>query len=440
MRVSRIIRVNICKCKNKKINILKENKKMAFSTINGYDVEHASSLVVYENLMQEIQHINGKGCVDTYTPATQIERVNSIDVKRILPYAPRFRKLGATANGAYHNAKNVGGYGNAPQSEYYTIPVDLYYDEGVAITDVQEYSSPTELKSRVMAQIVKTAGMSINVVTYAKQIEAFFRNGDNFDKALAHQVGSIVAGDIDADEIASSVFSYDPAQQNSATSIAQAIINANASLDDGIIEIGALAVPVEERQGFISPKAKSSLFSQYLNNASNQAVAILGAGFINPFTGVEGERINSRTGFLGEYDGIPFFQFNSPMRKWVYVALGILGTADDASLETYRDLLDQFTGMIVYGAGTLRGIVGPAVEANPNAYFGGVYILPKLKMGVECIHGATVKLIVDAGTSLANAWTATNIAGLMNTLAFTPIDGVTVTGSTISGFNDGTTN
>ena len=413
---------------------------MAFSTINGYDVEHASSLVVYENIFQEIQHIDGKGCVDKYTPANQIERVNSIDVKRVLPYAPRFRKLGGAANGAYHNAKNVGGYGNAPQSDFYTIPVDLYYDEGVAITDVQEYSSPTELKARVMTQIVQTAGLSINVVTYAKQIEAFFRNGDNFDKALAHQKGSIVAADITAAEIAKAVFSYDPDDQNGKNSIAKAVIKANATLSNGIPEIGAFSIPVSARQGFLTPEAGADLLGQYLNNASNQSVGILGAGFINPFTGVEGNRVDYRTGMLGDYNGIPFFQFVDATRNFVYVALGILGTADDTNFTTERALLDQFQGMIVYGAGTLRGIVGPSVEANPNAYFGGVYILPKLKMGVECIHGATVKLLVNAGASLASAWTAANIAALMNALTFTPIDGVTVTGSVVAGFNDGTTN
>ena len=45
---------------------------MAFVTVKGYDVEHASSLLVYENLFPEIQHINGKGCVDKYTPSSDV--------------------------------------------------------------------------------------------------------------------------------------------------------------------------------------------------------------------------------------------------------------------------------------------------------------------------------------------------------------------------------
>ena len=171
-----------------------------FKAVNGYDVEHASSMLVYENLFPEIQHINGKGCIDKYTKTDDVESVTYIDVMRVLPYAPRFRQLGATNNGKYHNAKNVGGYGNAPQSTHYTIPVDLIYDEGVAITQSQIYSNPIALKQVVLAQLVKTAGMAINVITYAKQIEGFFRNGDNFDKALTHEVGSIVQGDITADD------------------------------------------------------------------------------------------------------------------------------------------------------------------------------------------------------------------------------------------------
>ena len=71
---------------------------MAFVTLNGYDVEHASSMLVYENLFPEIQHINGKGVVDKYTMPSDVESVTYIDVMRVLPYAPRFRKLGGLNN------------------------------------------------------------------------------------------------------------------------------------------------------------------------------------------------------------------------------------------------------------------------------------------------------------------------------------------------------
>ena len=417
---------------------------MSFVAVNGYDVEHASSMLVYENLFPEIQHINGKGCIDKYTKTDDVESVTYIDVMRVLPYAPRFRQLGALNNGAYHNAKNVGGYGNAPQSTHYTIPVDLIYDEGVAITQAQIYANPIALKQVVLAQLVKTAGMAINVITYAKQLEAFFRNGDNFDKALTHAKGSIVAGDITDAELAAAVFTYDPAVAGlSAGSPTLAYQNANAELDDGIAEIGALVIPRDERQAFISSQFNTLMKGQYAQNASEASARILANGFINPFNAQEGKRIDERTGLVGMYDGVDMFLFNKTTRKFVYVALGVAGTADDTTetLVAVRGLLDQISGFIVYGAGTCRGIVGPSITANPNPYFGGVYILPKMKVGVEVLHGATIKVIVNAGASLVSAWSKANVATLMNTLTFTPIDGATVTGAgVVDGFNTGTTN
>ena len=415
---------------------------MAFVALNGYDVEHASNMLVYENLFPEIQHINGKGVIDKYTKTDDVDSVTYIDVLRVLPYAPRFRQLGAVNNGKYHNAKNEGGYGNAPQSTHYTVPIDLIYDEGVAITSPQIYSNPIALKSVVLAQLVKTAGMAINVITYAKQIEGFFRNGDNFDKGLTHDVGSIVAGDISAGEIAAAVFHYDPAATGAAASSpTSAFQAANEEFNDGIPEIGAFIVPAEERQGFITPQLNRLMKAQYVQNASEASARILATGFLNPFNAKEDKRIDARTGLLGMYDGVDLFNFNKVTRDFVYVALGIAGTADDTAegLVAVRGLLDKMQGMIVYGAGTCRGIVGPSITANPNVYFGGVYILPKMKVGVEVLHGATIKLLVDGGASLASAWSAANIAAIMNTIKFTPIDGVTVKGN-VAGFNDGTTN
>lgn len=412
--------------------------------MNGYDVEHASSLLVYENLFPEIQHINGKGVIDRYTKTDDVESVTYIDVMRVLPYAPRFRKLGAQNNGTFHNKKNEGGYNNAPQSVKYTIPVDLIYDEGVQISSPQIYSNPVNLKQVVLAQLVKTAGMAINIITFAKQIEGYFRNGDNFDKALAHEAGAIEAGDITADELANAVFGYDPTVlATDTTSATSAFQSANESFNDGIPEIGAFTVPSDERQAFITPQLNKLMKSQYLQNASEASARILGSGFINPFTNQEGNRIDSRTGMAGMYDGVDMYLLNKVTRNFVYVALGISGTANDGAgnLPTVRGLLDRMTGLIVYGAGTCRGIVGPNIMANTNPYFGGVYILPQMKVGVEVLHGGTIKALVDAGANLANAWTSANVAMIMNTVRFTPIDGQVVTGSTaVAGFNDGTTN
>lgn len=390
---------------------------MAFVALNGYDVEHASQLLVYDNLFPEIQHINGKGVTDTYTKTRDVESVTYIDVMRVLPYAPRFRQLGAANNGTWHNQQNEGGFNNAPQSTKYTIPVDLIYDEGVPITTTQDYSNPIKLREIIMAQLIKVAGMSINIITFAKQIEGFFR--DSFSDTAT------------ADEIAAALFAYDPAlAANAAGSGPDAFIAANAELTDGVTEIGALHIPLERRQAFITSRYNRVMKRQYEQNASEASARILATGFMNPFTDKEGARINSATGLCGMYDGVDVFLMNKVTRQFVYVALNCAPNGANAAAAT---LLDKIDGMIVYGDGTCRGIVGPSIEANPNPYFGGVYILPKMKVGVDVLNGKTIKLIINGAN-----YTAEEITTIKEAIKFTPIDGKVVKGEDV--FADGTFN
>lgn len=390
---------------------------MAYVSLMGYDVEHYSSKLVYENLFPEIQHINGKGVTDKYTPTKDVEKVTLIDVMRILPYAPRFRKLGGTNNGAWHNGQNTG-YNNAPQSEHYTIPVDLIYDEGVAVTKTIADSNPVDLKTIVLTQIVKAAALSINVITFAKQIEGYFR--DSFTSTGAT-----------AGELAEAVFAGDSTYAApTAGSYADAFIAANSELTKGIPTLGAFIVPMEERQAFVTPEFDRVVKRQYMNNASEAATKILATGFINPFTNAEGTRIDVRTGLLGLYDGVGLFMFNNVVKRFTLVALGLNPDNDTTGAVA---LLDKIRAIVVYANGTVRGIVGPSVEANPNPYYGGVYILPKLKVGVEVLDGHSIKMVVDGG------WTTANVDTITANIAFTPIDGTVVKGPS-TGFNDGTSN
>ena len=387
---------------------------MAYVALNGFDVEHASSLLVMENLFPAIQHINGMGITDKYTKTSDIENVTLIDVMRVLPYAPRFRKLGATNNGAWSNAKNDG-RSNAPQSVHYTIPVDLIYD-GVPITRTIAESNPIQLQAIVMKQVVEAAALSINVVTYAKQIEGWLKNYDGTTGAL-----------IDSDNL-SDFGADDTLAPNVTGSYADAFIEANGVLTDGVKSIGAFVVDVNERQAFATTKFNRIMKRQYMQNASTPATHMLANGVLNPFNDTESIRINEKTGYLGVYDGVDIFLFNSTVKKFVYYALGL--TPSDT---TEIALLDKIACMIVYANATVRGIVGPTVEVNPNVYYGGAYLLPKLKMGVEVVAPDGIKVVVDD----ANGFTAANILALKAKVAFTALDG-SVVAPTPTGFNDGT--
>lgn len=389
---------------------------MAYVSLNGFDVEQYSSKLVYENLFPEIQHINGKGVTDKYTPTKDVENVTMIDVMRVLPYAPRFRKLGGTNNGSWHNGANTG-YNNAPQSTHYTIPVDLIYDEGVAVTRTIAESNPIQLKEIVIAQVVKAAAMSINVVTFAKQIEGFFR--DSFSSTAT------------ATELANAVFSADGSKASNAEgSYVDAFEAANAKLTEGISGLGAFIVPMEERQAFVTGNFNRIFKRQYMSNASESASKILANGFINPFTGGEATRIDVRTGLLGMYDGVGLFLMNKTVYTFTLIALGLDPSNDSTGAVA---LLDKIEAMVVYGNGTVRGIAGPTVEANPNTYYGGVYILPKLKIGVEVLDGNSIKMVVKGG------WTTANVDTIKKSISFTAIDGTVVKGN-VDGFNTGATN
>ena len=418
---------------------------MALGTINGFSAEEATSKYVYENFFGGIQHINGKGCIDKYTMTDDVRSVNSIDVMRLKPVLPAVRKLGAANNGGFYNKYNTPANGNSPQSVNYSIPVDLFFDRLIPIAAAQLFLNKTNFEEIVQTEVIAAMDWAINLVTFAKQIEGFFRNGDNFDKAKTHEKGSVVAGDITDAEIADAIFYSDVAVAGSA---AQTFVKANAALSS-IKALGQFRVPVNARQAFVSPLYNAELKGQYSANASEAAANINATGFMNPFTQTEGVRVDEKTGLCGMFDGVSMFQFYDADRELVYVYLGILGTANDADtdLVNCRAALDMVRGFIVAGVGTCRGIaIAKSISVKEDPYNAqAVNICPLMKMGVDVLHGASIKMIVGLNTTAStpiNAWSKNSIARLVNKLTFTPVDddgALARAGLPDFDFNDGTT-
>lgn len=410
---------------------------MALATLNGFSVEEATSGYVYENLIPAIQHINGKGVIDKYTISEDVRSVNKIDVMRLKQVLPAVRKLGATNNGGFMNRYNVPGSGNSPQSVSYPIGVDLFYDRAIPIPAAQLLSNRTNFEQICQAEVVDTMAWAINIVTYAKQLEGFFRNGDNFDKAKTHQKGAVVEGDITAAEIAASIFTYSASDANGAP---KAFIKANAALTKGVPQIGAMVVPAGARQAFITADFNADMKMQYSSNASEVAAQINATGYMNPFTQTETVRVNESTGLCGMYDGVGMFLLNEATKSLVYIYMGVAGTSNDAdvTLTACRATLDKIAGFIVYGAGTCRGIaVAPTVAVREEPYNAQmVVIAPLMKMGVDVLHGASIKVIANAQI------TAAELAKLVNKVTFTPIDddgSLAIAALPDYDFNDGTT-
>ena len=416
---------------------------MALGTINGFSVEEATSKYVLQNMIGGLAHINGKGVTDKFTLEKDVRSVMKVDVMRLKAVFPQVRQVGAANNGDYINKFNTPAQGNSPQSVNYSIDVNLFYDRLIPIGAAQLFANKTEFEKIVQLEVIDTMNWAINIVTFAKQIERFFSNGDNFDKALAHQKGSVVAADITAGEIANALFQYDPTVMNDCV---KKFIKANNKLNS-ILELGQYRVPVNERQAFISPDLYADMMSQFASNASQAAAQINATGYINPFTQAENIKIDvERSGLCGMYNGIPMTQLYDADRELIYIYLGIKGTENDAdaTLTACRGHLDKLAGFIVAGAGTCRGIaIAPTIKVAEDPYNAQmVNICPLMKMGVDVLHGASMKFLIDAGASLANALTASDIADLVNTLTFTAIgdDGVLARAAVPEfGFNDGTT-
>ena len=177
-----------------------------------------------------------------------------------------------------------------------------------------------------------------------------------------------------------------------------------------------------------------------MQNASEASARILATGFMNPFSGQETARIDSRTGLCGMYDGVGLYLLNESTKAIVYIYLGVAGTSNDAdtTLVACRSALDKIAGFIVYGAGTCRGIaVAPTITVSPEPYNAQmVVIAPLMKMGVDVLHGASIKVITNA------ALTADEVAKLVNKVKFTPIDDdgtLALAALPDYDFNDGTT-
>ncbi len=381
---------------------------MAFTTLNGFDVELASSKVLYEGFTQAIQHIEDRGCTSEYLPEAEVRSVHSIDLARLLPRIPGFRVLGSSLNGGYGNTQNQTLAIPTSQTATFTIPVDMFFDRSTSEYQSQIWANKLNLRNYIQGSIIDQAADTVNMITHAKQWEAFFT--DSFSEEAT------------TEEIATSISAFTDFEDAS-----EAYITMNSLLDDGVLELGAKAVPPEHRQAFISTAFKSALKLQYKTNASEASNLILASGYINPYTKQPDARVDMKSGYCGIYDGVFMYQFNSYMRKLTYLCLNLTSAA--------QALLDNVHAYVVYGKGTVRGIAGPRIYVNPHPTEGGsVIFAPQMKVGVKVLSGKSIKMCVKGG------FTAANLATIQAGMSFgAPTDAQVVAMFGTGIFNDNTT-
>ncbi len=334
-------------------------------------VEGLTHKAFYENLFPKLKHIDGKGVTDSFLATTDPTSCNTISVPRILPTKPNYRTLGASNNGGYRNTKNYNG-GSLVESTYFDIALNHIFDENTVLPYTLIASNEVVFKNAITSSITDCFASTLNVFTWASQLYKFFQ---------------------DNSAVADSVFTYD----GSTVTAAQAFNNANASLSNGDLSIGALSIPVDQRQAFVTTTLNSAIKSQYSTNASDLATMINATGFINPFSQVEGKRVDTETGLCGLYDGVIMTLITAPEYSMVLECLSATGTV--------ATLLGYVQGILVYGGATLRGVAGPDIEvANDNDQYHTLVFKPFAKFGVGVVSGKSIKLITN------KALTADNLA------------------------------
>lgn len=350
---------------------------MALTVEQSNIVEGLTHKAFYENLFPKLKHINGKGVAESFLATTDPTSCNTISVPRVLPIKPHYRTLGSSNNGGWKNTKNYNG-GSVIESTSFDIVLNHVFDEATSLPYTLVTSNSVVFNQAITSAITDSFASTLNMFTWASQIYAFFRDNAS---------------------ITDSVFVYD----GSTTTAAKAFCDANASLSNGDISIGALAIPSDKRQAFVSTELNSAIKSQYSTNASDLATMINATGFINPFTQTQAVRVDAETGLCGLYDGVVMTLITTG--EWAYVVenLGATGTV--------ATLLSYVKGFIVYGGATIRGVAGPDIQvADDNDQYKTLVFKPYAKFGVGVLSGKSIKLIVNK--ALTNDNLATIKAGI----------------------------
>lgn len=341
---------------------------MALTIENLNIVEGLTHKAFYENLFPKLKHIDGKGVAESFLATTDPKSCNTISVPRVLPVKPNYRTLGASNNGGWKNTKNYNG-GAVIESTTYDIVLNHVFDENTELPYTLVTSNAVTFNNSINSAIVDCFASTLNVFTWASQLYAFFKDNST---------------------VADSVYTY-----GGSVTASSAFVDANASLSNGDLSIGALSIPFDKRQAFVSTKLNSAIKAQYATNASDLATMINATGFINPFTQTEDKRVTADTGLCGLYDGVVMTLITTPEYSMVLDCLGASGNV--------KTLLANVEGFIVYGGATIRGVAGPDIEVGTDPYqHGSLVFKPYAKFGVGVLSGKTIKLITSSALTAEN--------------------------------------
>lgn len=334
-----------------------------YGIVSGVALKETASAQVFENFIQGVLHVNGKGVDESYVNQAALNS-QSIAIPRVLLGAGGFRTLGATVNGGQFNSKDA----VVPQSNYFYVPLLYVYDRTETLAKIMNDKSGYELLSRTTSMIGKKISRGINAISFAEQFAVTLNAS---------------AGDAPDTYITEGDSAYD------------AFVDANALLDEGDASIECDYFPTEMRQAFVRPsffaEFKKGDGTRYVTQ-SNLGQEMLATGVLNPFTNSEASKVQMRDGYAGEIDGVPVYKV-SPI-IWKLAATYTMKGGSPLAETAY----DNIDAVICSAVGTIRGFSSNGdIEVVPAISGQGWVLQPLVHGGVKCISAKSVRLIVKSG-------------------------------------------
>ena len=341
----------------------------AFMQISGTALREVASAQVFEKIVQDILHVNGKGVDESYVNG-QLDRA-SISIPKVALGAGDFRQLGATVNGGQFNSNAA----VISSSDYIEVPLLFVYDRTETLAKIMNDKAGYALLEAKTENIRRKIARGINALTFATQFAANL-NAD------AYAVGNGTAADTLNIVMASTPKPLD------------AIIDANAKLSEGDEDIGCDYFPTENRQAFVRPGFRGSLLKAdakvILNSDLGQQM--LATGVLNPWKNSEASKIEMRNGYCGEIDGVPMYEV-SPI-LWRLAASYLMA----GSSKLAQTAFDKVEALYCSSVGTIRGFTASdAIEVVPAQAGQGWVLQPLVHGGCVCVSGKSVRLICDNG-------------------------------------------
>lgn len=324
--------------------------------INGATLKRVMSNRQKDNIFQGILTRPNEACTEKYSEDTNAAE---IQVLRIKPNASTARELGAKINGGFFNSDDA----SQPTTAPYGIKIITMIDNNIDIPTVQQDMMNVDLLEGELKNLYGKVDRHVNAITIAAQIATLFTA-----RAKTSPTGN--------------AFVALPASPQDGD-YRDALLEANALLDDGNINEGIDTYPRDQRAILLRSTYNAELkkSNNIILNA-NYGQIMVKTGALDPDT-----KLEPVIGYVGTVDDTPCYLVSDPIWKLAEQYLGLV-----------PDALKGVKALVVSAVGTGRALAfNDNIKVIDAPSGQGMRIQPKYRMGATCWDEYSVVAITDNG-------------------------------------------